>query len=63
MPANPQADLDLLDAQLTTLVAAALVVVAATAASVTQGQVDSLNTAMLAIGATRARIIRARNTP
>ena len=63
MPADVAADLNLLDTQVTTLIAAALVVVAATALNVTQGQIDSVNTALLAIGATRARIISGRQQP
>ena len=63
MPADVTADLNLFDTQVSTLIAAALVVVAATALNVTQGQIDSVNTALLAIGATRARIISGRQQP
>jgi hypothetical protein len=63
MPADLTADLNLLDAQLTTLIGQVAVVVTATAASTTQPMVDNLNTTMLAIGATRARLIRARQQP
>lgn len=77
MPADVTADLNALDAQVTTLVqqAAAMnvtaqVIVTATAAGTTQPMVDNLNTAngtlstaLQAINATRARIIRGRNQP
>jgi len=63
MPIDLSADLNLLDSQLNTLLAQVAVVVAATAASTTQPMVDNLNTTALAIGATRARMIRARQQP
>jgi hypothetical protein len=63
MPADVTADLNLFDTQVSTLISVASVIVAATAASTTQPMVDNLSTALQAINATRARIIRGRQQP
>jgi hypothetical protein len=58
-----QADTAVLTAQINTLIAAAAVVVADTAAGATQPHVDALATAYAAIAATRARMIRLSDQP
>jgi hypothetical protein len=63
MPADVTADLNLFDTQVSSLISVASVIVAATAASTTQPMVDNLSTALQAINATRARIIRGRQQP
>jgi hypothetical protein len=57
------ADNAVLTAQINTLIAACVVVVADTAAGATQPHVDALATAYGAIAATRARVIRQNDAP
>jgi hypothetical protein len=58
-----QADTAVLTAQINTLIAAAVVVVADTAAAASQPHIDALATAYGAIAATRARMIRLTDQP
>lgn len=58
-----QADTAVLTAQVNTLITAANVCVADTAAGATQPHVDALAAAVLAIGFTRARMVRLNDQP
>jgi len=63
MPDRVSADTALLTTQVNAVITAAAVVVADGVAGVSQPHLDTLSAAIIAIGATRARIIRLNDTP